>query len=325
MSHESEHEFSSIFVFRVKNRSATNVATTPDLDSLNHLLINKAFKFEPDNYQPGFAKPTRFDRKILLVPYYEIAEEQITEDITDKEKPGEVISQTKIVQVQKLRYIIDDNIYTNRGLILICKVDTIDRAQQILEEYLQTIGFDRSYVYNFVYGISSVIIQQLLQTLYDYWSTTKSQVISIKIGGKTISAKYSGRGMYDVRLEDVDEEIRSRITAGEQIENITIKPPISIAGGGIKIKRAVPKITINELGVISCRANTNYENFALIKGFMDETIKIINDTLKGKHPRSYTRLDDFNTSEYTRIQGFLPTGGAMSQDGAAITGEKREI
>jgi hypothetical protein len=44
------------------------------------------------------------------VPYYEIAEEQITEDITDKEKPSEVISQTKTVQVQKLRYTIDDNI-----------------------------------------------------------------------------------------------------------------------------------------------------------------------------------------------------------------------
>jgi hypothetical protein len=101
------------------------------------------------------------------------------EDITDKEKPGEVISQTKTVHVQKLRYIIDDNIYTNRGLILICKVDTIDRAQQILEEYLQTIGFDRSYIYNFVYGISSGIIQQLLLTLYDYWSTTESQVISV--------------------------------------------------------------------------------------------------------------------------------------------------
>jgi hypothetical protein len=324
LSHESEHEFSSIFVFRVKNRSDANATTTPDLDSLKHLLIDKAFKFESDNYQPGFAKPTVFDRKILLVPYYEIAEEQITEDITDKEKPGEVISQTKTVQVQKLRYVIDDNIYTNRGLILICKVDTIDRAQQILEEYLQTIGFDRGYIYNFVYGISSAIIQQLLLTLYDYWSTTESQVISVKIGGKTISARYSGRGMYDVRLEDVDEEIRSRITAGEQIESITIKPPIAIAGGGIKIRRAVPKITINEIGAISCRANTNYENFALIKGFMDETIKIINDTLKGKHPRAYTRLDDFNTSD-TQIQGFLPTGGGMSQDGAAITGEKREI
>ena len=323
MNHESEHEFSSIFVFRVKNRSTADAKTTPDLNRLNHLLVDKAFKFEPDNCQPGFAKPTAFDRKILLVPYYEIVEEQITEDITDKEKPGEVISQTKTVQVQKLRYIIDDNIYTNRGFILICKVDTIDRAQQILEEYLQTIGFNRSYIYNFVYGISSGIIQQLLLTLYDYWSTSESQVVSVKIGGKTISARYSGRGMYDVRLEDVDEEIRSRITAGEQIESITIKPPIAIAGGGIKIRRAVPKITINELGIISCRANTNYENFTLVKGFMDETIKIINDTLKGKRPRAYTRLDDFNTSD-TQIQDFLPTGG-MSQDGAAITGEKREI
>jgi hypothetical protein len=69
----------------------------------------------------------------------------------------------------------------------------------------------------------------------DYWPTTESQVTSIRIGGKTISAKYSGRGRYDVRLEDIDEEIRNRITAGEQIESITLKPPVSIGGSGIKI------------------------------------------------------------------------------------------
>jgi hypothetical protein len=54
--------------------------------------MNKAFKFEPDN----------FDREIQLVPYYEIEEEQITEDITNKERPGEIIPQTKLMQVQKL-------------------------------------------------------------------------------------------------------------------------------------------------------------------------------------------------------------------------------
>jgi hypothetical protein len=70
--------------------------------------------------------------------------------------------------------------------------------------------------------------------------------------------------------------------------------------------------------------NTNYENFVLIKGFIDETIKIINDILKGKRPRSYTRLDDFNNIPDVPIQNFLPTGG-MSQSGAAISGEKREI
>jgi hypothetical protein len=136
--------------------------------------------------------------------------------------------------------------------------------------------------------------------------TIQSQVTSVRIGGKTISARYSGRGRYDVRLEDIDEEIRKRITAGEQIENITIKPPIDIAEG-IKIKRTVPKITINDLGIINCRANTNYENFALIKGFIDEIIKIIGDTIKGKRPRSYTRIEDFSTQD-TVIGDFLPTG-----------------
>ena len=222
----------------------------------------------PDNYQSGFAKPVDFEQKILLLPYYEIEEEQITEDVTDKERPGEVIPQIKLMQVQKLRYIIDVNVYANQGLILVCRVDTIDHAQQILEEYLQTTGLDGSCIRNFLYGQPSGIVQQLLLTLYDYWPTTESQVTSIRIGGKTISAKYSGRGRYDVRLEDINEEIRSRITAGEQIESMTIKPPVSIGGGGIKIRRAVPKITINDIGVIACRANTNYENFTLIKGFI---------------------------------------------------------
>jgi hypothetical protein len=42
------------------------------------------------------------------------------------------------------------------------------------------------------------------------WPTSESQVTSIKIGGKTISARYSGRHKYDVRLDDANEEIRSR-------------------------------------------------------------------------------------------------------------------
>ena len=314
MSQESDREFSSIFVFRVKNRfaNANTNAIVPNIDELSQLLMKKAFRFEPDNYQSGFAKPTFFDRKILLVPYYDIAEEQVDEDVTDKQKPGEVISQTKTVQAQKLRYIIDDNIYTNQGLIFVCKVDTIDHAQQVLEEYLGSISLSRNSIHNFVYSLSSGILQQLLLTLYDYWPTIESQITSIRIGGKTISAKYSGRGVYDVRLEDIDEEIRNRIAAGEQIESITVKPPIVISGG-IKIKRAVPKITINDLGVISCRANTNYENYALIKGFVENTIKILNDTIKGKQPRSYTRLDDFGISG-PQIQDFLPT--EMNQDGS---------
>ena len=42
---------------------------------------------------------------------------------------------------------------------------------------------------------------------------SESQITPIEIGGKTVSARYSGRGMYDVRLEDANEEIRNRIAS----------------------------------------------------------------------------------------------------------------
>jgi hypothetical protein len=160
--------------------------------------------------------------------------------------------------------------------------------------------------FNLCIRLLTTFVQRIVTLFSSSWPTNQSQVTSIRIGGKTISARYSGRGRYDVRLEDIDEEIRSRITAGEQIENITIKPPIDIAEG-FKIKRIVPKITINDLGVINCRANTTYENFALVKGFVDETIKIISETIKGKQPRSYTRMEDFSTQD-TATRDFLPTG-----------------
>jgi hypothetical protein len=74
LSQEIDREFSSIFVFKVKNRSVDTTAVVsppPDLDQLSNSLMNKAFKFEPDNYQSGFAKPIASDwDKILLLPYY---------------------------------------------------------------------------------------------------------------------------------------------------------------------------------------------------------------------------------------------------------------
>lgn len=183
MTQESEREFSSIFVFKIKNRSSNTLTAQPGLEELSDSLMNKAFKFEPDDYRSDFAKPIVFDRKrTLLIPYYEITEERVTEDVTDKEKIGEVIPQTKTVQIQNLKYIVDANIYANDGLILVCRVDTIDRAEQILAEYLQTIGLDESYVHNFLYGQSSVIMQQLLLTLYDYWPTGQSQITSLYSG-----------------------------------------------------------------------------------------------------------------------------------------------
>jgi hypothetical protein len=52
-----------------------------------------AFKFEPDNYQSGFAKPVAgFNHEILLVPYYEIAEEILERTLKEEKlsrfRPG---------------------------------------------------------------------------------------------------------------------------------------------------------------------------------------------------------------------------------------------
>jgi hypothetical protein len=63
LNQESEREFSSIFVFKIKNKSSNTHPTTQlGLEELSELLMNKAFKSEPDNYQSGFAKPSVFDR-----------------------------------------------------------------------------------------------------------------------------------------------------------------------------------------------------------------------------------------------------------------------
>lgn len=82
------------------------------------------------------------------------------------------------MQVQKLRHIVDANVYANQGLVLVCKVDTIDNAEQILAEYLQTTGLDKSCIYNFLCGQPSGIVQQLLLTFYDYWPTIVIALIS---------------------------------------------------------------------------------------------------------------------------------------------------
>jgi hypothetical protein len=291
MSQEQEREFSSIFAFKMKVESSSS--PPPAIQHLTDLLIARAFRFEVGNYKPGFTKPTLFNGQILLVPYYEITEEQVTEDITKKENPGEIITETKVIQVQKVIYIIDTNVYASQGMVLVCRANSLDHAQQLLDEYLQTIRLNQSCTYSFVYNQSSSIMQQLLMTLYDYWPTVQSQVTSVRIGGKTIAARYSGRGNYDVRLEDAaDKEIRNRIANGEQIENITLKPPIGLTG--IKMSRFVPKITIDDIGIVNCRANINYENFALVKAFIDETKKMVSHVLKGERSRGYTKIDEFD-------------------------------
>ena len=96
-------------------------------------------------------------------------------------------------------------------------------------------------------------MQQLLVILYDYWPTVQSQITSVRIGGKTITARYSGRGKYDIRLDDsADRQIRIKMNACEQIENVTHTAEPS----GIKMKRSfIPKITISDTGMINCKAN----------------------------------------------------------------------
>jgi hypothetical protein len=166
----NEYEFSSIFPFRIKQLHVSSSscpppppASSPDFNQLTNLLITNPFQFEEGNYKPGFAKPTMLlEKSIAGIPYYDIVEEQVTEDVTNNQKPGEIITETKITQVQKMRYIIDSNIYANEGLILVCRVESLDCAQHLLDEYIRTLGFDkRNYVYSYVYGLSPAIMQQL--------------------------------------------------------------------------------------------------------------------------------------------------------------------
>jgi thermostable 8-oxoguanine DNA glycosylase len=320
---KDEIEFSSIFPFRIGHISTSssnyikhidkeNTATynNSNFDSsikiLTEHLLKVPFHFEPNNYQSGYAIPSILNLKVVVIPYYEIIDGNIIQNVTDKENIGEVIKQTRTIKAQKLKYIIDASTFANSKIILVCKVKTVDQARDFLSDYLKTIGFKESNdIWNFVYDESDFIMQQLLLSLYDYWPTNESQTTSIKIGGKTISANYSGRGKYDLRLEEVNEEIKNRIINGDHIENITLKPPIGITG--IKLRKSVPKISINDQGVISCKANINYENFVIIKWFIEETITIIKQLNKIKQPRaSYIKLEDFISQEIDHVTDSKP-------------------
>ena len=54
----------------------------------------KRFKSESEAYESGFGKPIMFENNILVEPYYDIIEEQIIEDTTNKDKPGEIKQET---------------------------------------------------------------------------------------------------------------------------------------------------------------------------------------------------------------------------------------
>ena len=320
---KDEIEFSSIFPFRIGHISTSSSSCIKHIDKENTATYNNSnfdssikiltehllkvpFHFEPNNYQSGYAIPSILNLKVVVIPYYEIIDGNIIQNVTDKENIGEVIKQTRTIKAQKLKYIIDASTFANSKIILVCKVKTVDQARDFLSDYLKTIGFKESNdTWNFVYDESDFIMQQLLLSLYDYWPTNESQTTSIKIGGKTISANYSGRGKYDLRLEEVNEEIKNRIINGDHIENITLKPPIGITG--IKLRKSVPKISINDQGVISCKANINYENFVIIKWFIEETINIIKQLNKIKQPRaSYIKLEDFISKEIDHVTDSKP-------------------
>jgi hypothetical protein len=107
------------------------------------LIASKTFKFESEAYKSGFGKPLMFGKEILVVPYYDIVTEEVREDVTNKEKPREVKPETRLVPVQKVRYIIDTKIFANEGLVYICKVNSLDSAKTLLTEYLRTIQIGR--------------------------------------------------------------------------------------------------------------------------------------------------------------------------------------
>ncbi|HSF00157.1 MAG TPA: hypothetical protein VLA48_04610 [Nitrososphaeraceae archaeon] len=316
----NEVEFSSIFPFRINNIYPSNSSRfiepihkeetynygSYDFDSAFRIftdyLLQEPFHFEPNNYHSGYAIPSILNHKVVAIPYYEILDEIISQNVTDKGKIGQVTQQTTAIKSQKLKYIIDANTFANGNIILVCKVKSVDEAHDFLSNYLKAIGFKKNYkICDFIYNESPSIMQQLLVSLYDYWPTNQSQITSIKIGGKTISANYSGRGKYDLRLEEVNEEIKNRIINGDYIENITLKPSIGITG--IRFRKSVLKITINEQGIINCKANINYENFIIVKWFIEETIRIIKQLNKDKKPKpSYSKLEDFfPTDTYSLI------------------------
>ena len=210
-----EIEFSSIFPFRISHISPSSTSYIKHLNKeniynydssnfdssfkiLTERLLKEPFHFEPNNYQSGYAIPSILNLKVVVIPYYEIIDGNIIQNVTGKEKLGAVTKQTTTIKSQKLKYIIDASTFAHSKIILVCKVKTVDQARDFLADYLKAIGFkENNETWDFIYNESDSIMQQLLLSLYDYWPTNESQTTSIKIGGKTISANYSGRGKYD--------------------------------------------------------------------------------------------------------------------------------
>ena len=181
-----EIEFSSIFPFRISHISPSSSSFIKQINKENNYnygnsnfdssfkiltehLLKEPFHFEPNNYQSGYAIPSILNLKVVVIPYYEIIDGNITQNVTGKENVGEVTKQTTTIKAQKLKYIIDASTFANSKIILVCKVKTVDQARDFLSDYLKAIGFkESSDTWNFVYDESDTIIQQLLLSLYDY-------------------------------------------------------------------------------------------------------------------------------------------------------------
>ena len=199
-----EIEFSSIFPFRISHISPSSTSYIKHLNKeniynydssnfdssfkiLTERLLKEPFHFEPNNYQSGYAIPSILNLKVVVIPYYEIIDGNIIQNVTGKEKLGAVTKQTTTIKSQKLKYIIDASTFAHSKIILVCKVKTVDQARDFLADYLKAIGFKESNeTWDFIYNESDSIMQQLLLSLYDYWPTNESQTTSIKI-----SANYS--------------------------------------------------------------------------------------------------------------------------------------
>jgi hypothetical protein len=99
--------------------------------------------------------------------------------------------------------------------------------------------------------------------------------------------------------------MRSRIVSDELVESITLKAPLGLVAisSGKSRNRCVPTISINDHGTISSRAHVNYENFAVIKNFVQESINIINRLEKRRRPMGYIRLDEFATRSDSSLVG----------------------
>jgi hypothetical protein len=97
----------SFFKIRTKGSNKPVPSLTPqkNIYKIIDLIALNTFKFESETYRSGFGKPLMFGKEILVVPYYNIVKEEVREDVINKENPGEIKPEIRLMPVQKVRYI----------------------------------------------------------------------------------------------------------------------------------------------------------------------------------------------------------------------------